>query len=323
MKLSVVTPLWQDRPAAENLQVAQLADEFDYPELWIGEMATYDAFALATAAGQSTANIALTVGPLAVSVRSPATIAMGIASVANLTGRQTSVALGTSSVVVVEEWHGRQRRRSARHLDETAQVVRGLLQGEKVSFDGEMARCRGYRLRLDAPHSSIAIAAFGPAAVKVAARRADRMLLNMVTPDSLAALRSQMLTAVPSNSTAPTISVWLPTAVDPAREDIDQMKRGIVGYLAAPGYGEMMMAAGFADLVAFARTRPHPKELLAAMPDELISALGLVGSDSQIDERLALYREAGADEICLVPATASDAAGEKTLRAMREHAGSG
>ena len=40
MRLSVVTPLWQDRPPAENLAVAIAADELGYSELWIGEMAS-------------------------------------------------------------------------------------------------------------------------------------------------------------------------------------------------------------------------------------------------------------------------------------------
>ena len=43
MQLSVVTPLWQDRPAAENLEVAKCADRLGFTELWIGEMATFDA----------------------------------------------------------------------------------------------------------------------------------------------------------------------------------------------------------------------------------------------------------------------------------------
>ena len=81
MQLSVVTPLWQDRPAAENLEVAMNADRLGFKELWIGEMATYDAFAFATAAGLATDNIGFSIGPLAVSVRTPMTMAMGTASV--------------------------------------------------------------------------------------------------------------------------------------------------------------------------------------------------------------------------------------------------
>lgn len=317
MKLSVVTPLWQDRPAGENLEVARNADRLRYPELWIGEMATYDAFAFATAVASRSEQISLSIGPLAVSVRTPMTMAMGVASVADLTGRQVSLALGASSTVVVEQWHGRARARTARHLDETAQIVRGLLAGEKVDFSGEMASCKGYRLRLDAVTGPLTIAAFGPAAVRVAGRRADRMLLNMVTPESLARLREQATVAASEcGRPAPRVAVWLTCAVDPAPAAIQQLLRAIVGYLAAPGYAEMITEAGFGELVEFARTRPHPKDLLAAMPNELPAAIGLVGSEAAIADRLEQYRIAGADEICLVPATAGDPGGIRSLTAM-------
>ncbi len=317
MRFSVVTPLWQDRPAAENLDIARLADELGFQELWIGEMATFDAFAFATAAGLNTRQIQLTIGPLAVSVRTPMTIAMGAASVSELTGRAPNIALGASSTVVVEEWHGQQRARTATHMDETARILRALLDGEKADFQGKLASCRGYRLRLDSPRSPITIAAFSPAAVRTAARRADRMLLNMVTPASLATLREQLEAAARKlGKSTPALAVWLPAAVDPGQETIEQLKRAIVGYLAAPGYDEMMMAAGFAELVEFARTRPHPAKLLSAMPDELISAIGLVGNQETVDAKIAEFAAAGADEICLVPATAGDAMGERTLRAM-------
>ena len=52
------------------------------------------------------------------------------------------------------------------------------------------------------------------------------------------------------------------------------------------------------------------------MPAELMSAIGLVGSQGQIEQRIAEYHEAGADEICLVPATANDPGGLQTLQAM-------
>ena len=317
MKFSVVTPLWQDRAPGENLAIAQLADRQGFEELWIGEMATYDAFAFATAVTLKTQDIQLTVGPLAVAARTPMTIAMGVASVADLGDRQTNVALGASSLVVVEQWHGREHAHSATRLDETAQILRTLLDGEKAFFSGKQASCRGYRLRLAAPQSSITIAAFAPGAVRAAARRADRMLLNMVTPSSLERLRRQLTgEARQCQRNMPRVAVWLPCALDPAPETVDQLKRAVVGYLAAPGYGEMMMEAGFADLVSYARSRPHPRDLLAAMPDELIAAIGLVGDRAHIRDRIAEYKAAGADEICLVPATAGDPLGECSLNCI-------
>jgi alkanesulfonate monooxygenase SsuD/methylene tetrahydromethanopterin reductase-like flavin-dependent oxidoreductase (luciferase family) len=114
----------------------------------------------------------------------------------------------------------------------------------------------------------------------------------------------------------PKLAVWLASAVDPNEEAITQLLRAKLGYLAAPGYSEMFVAAGFGDLVAFAKSRPHPKELLAAMPAELAAAVGLVGDKEAVRNRMQQYRAAGADEICIVPATAGDPGGERTLSAV-------
>lgn len=317
MTISVVTPFWQDQPALDSLQVAHNAEHAGFSDLWIGEMATFDAFAFATAVGMKPGKMALNIGPLAVSVRTPMTMAMGVASVAALTGRETRLAIGASSKVVVEEWHGRPRERTAKHLAESAVALRGLLAGEKIDFEGELAKCKGYHLRTDAPGAHVTVAAFGPAAVRVAARESDRMLLNMVTPESLARLRQQMEdAATKAGRAAPKLAVWLGCAVDPKEQTVNQLLRSKVGYLAAPGYSEMFVEAGFGDLVKFAKGRPHPKEILAAMPAELASATGIVGDQDAVRKRIAQYRAAGADEICIVPATAGDPGAELTLDAV-------
>ena len=280
--------------------MAAAADELGFDELWIGEMATYDAFALATAIGTRTSRIALTIGPLAVHVRSPATIAMGVASVANLVDRPVNVALGTSSTVLVEAWHERARLEPARTLEHAAATVRALLAGGKS--DG------GFRLRVEPRVGTLSIAAFGPRAVEIAATRGDRMVLNLVTPTTAA-----RLCAAYRRAGGRRVAAWLPTAVDPTDDDRAQLTRALVAYLAAPGYRDAFAEAGFADLAALARTRPHPRDLLAAIPPALVDAVGLVGDVNVVTNRIAEYRAAGIDDVCVVPATASNRAGMRTL----------
>jgi probable F420-dependent oxidoreductase len=317
MKISVVTPLWQDRPALENMAVAENAERLAYPALWIGEMATFDAMSFATAVGCRDGAMALNVGPLAVSVRTPVNMAMGVASVAALTGRKVNLAIGTSSTVVVEGWHGRSRKQPARHLDQAAGVLNSLLAGEKVFAQGDLASCNGFRLRLDTACSGLTVAAFGDAAIKVAARHANRMLLNMVTSSSLARLKEQLRTAADEAGRAPPkLAVWLACAVDPGEETIQQILRAKVAYLAAPGYAEMFIDAGCADVVSLARDGAHPRELLEAIPVELAERVGLVGDEAAVRARIAEYAQAGADEICIVPATAGDPGGIRTLEAL-------
>jgi probable F420-dependent oxidoreductase len=310
--------LWQDRPPAEVLRTAQVADELGYGEIWIGEMATFDAFALGAVVAERTARAALTVGPLAVAVRDPVMVAMGMGSLAELTGRTVNVALGTSSPVVVQQWHGRRSERTATALAESATAVRTLLAGGKAELDGQVIRTRGFRLRTAPAGSTLTIAAFGAGAVKVAARHADRMVINLVTPKSAARL-VQMLReeCQAAGRPVPPVAVWLATVVDPSGPGLEQLRRGLVAYLSAPGYGEMFAEAGFGDLVRFARTRPHPGELLAAIPAELVGHVSLVGDEQAIRARLAEYAAVGVDEVALVPGSSdADPAGVGTLTAL-------
>ena len=59
-------------------------------------------------------------------------MAMGVASVAALARRPVHLAIGSSSPMVVERWHGRTRERTAQHIRETAEALRPLLAGEKA-----------------------------------------------------------------------------------------------------------------------------------------------------------------------------------------------
>lgn len=308
---------WQDRDPLESVETALLADELGYAELWLGEMATFDAFALATVVAMRTATIPITIGPLPVGVRDPVMIAMGVASVAALTEREIAVAVGSSSPVVVTRWHGRDSANGPARLRETVVALRPLLRGDRATLHGAAVRTDGYRLRLTAPSSSITVAAFGPAAVATAAELGDRMVLNLCTTDAVSRLRADLRdVAARAGRAAPPLALWVPVAVDPDDVTIDQLRRALVAYVAAPGYGEMFAAAGFEDVVALARSGAHPGAVLDAIPAALVAAIGAVGDERTCRTRLAAYADAGADDVVLVPATAGDPSGRRTLTAL-------
>jgi probable F420-dependent oxidoreductase len=311
---SAVVGYWIDRPPEEALQIADAIDAAGYPEIWIGEMATFDAFALATAVGLRT-QLAVTIGPLAVHVRTPAGIALGACSVATLTGRTVRVAVGTSSPAVVA-WHGRHRDDPAGTLALAAAEVGQLLRGDRGTT--------GFRLRLSPSETSITVAAFGLRGVDVAARLADRLVLNMVTVEVAAQLRRRLAaSAERAEREVPRLAVWLPAAIDPEDATFAQLARGFAQYLQAPGYGEIFIQAGFAELVSMARTGASMRELVVAVPEDLAVAVGLVGSVDDVRKRIAAYRAAGVDEICIVPTTAGDPAGVRTLNALAPAPSSG
>jgi len=317
MEISVAVAARPDVPPEEELRTAVLADRLGYGELWIGEGWVWDSFALATAIGLATEQIAMTVGPLPVHVRDPATIARAAASTAALVRRPVGVALGTSSVRVVERMHGRSRRRAVTALAESARAVRAFLGEGQAHVDGEVVSAH-YRLRLDPPGGPLTVAAFGDRAIAVAAEHADRMVLDLVSPQLAREYRAKLdALAKRAGRQAPRLAAWIPAAVDPDPESYTQIMQSLVGYLEVAGYGEMFTAAGFGKAVEMAHAGADREELLRALPLQAAAMVGLVGDADAMGARLETYA-VGLDEVVLVPATAGDPGGERTLTALAE-----
>jgi len=313
-RVEAVLPFWLDRPDEEAVDIAQAVSRVGLTGLWIGEMASFDAFALATAIGIRTPGLRLKLGPLPISVRTPAAIALGAGSVAALTGCDMDIALGASSPAIVTGWHDREWAHSVGRMRETIECLRPVLRGERASYAGSHVRSHGFRLRHPLPHSGIGIGAFGPAMTRLAAEIADEVVLNLATPQRVALVRKQIdVHAAVANRTSPRLTVWVPAAMRPGEAALRQVASQLAVYLAPPGYGEMFSALGFYDLVGRARGGAHRRELAAAIPIELAEQIGAFGSREQIVGRLQAYFDAGADTVAVVPVTAEDPAGQAVL----------
>ena len=317
--LGVALPFWLDRPDEEAMEVARAAEQAGIETVWIGEMATFDAFALATAIGSRTERTRLKIGPLAIGVRTPVAIALGLSSVATLTDRPVDVALGASSPAIVAGWHGRTWEAPAARMRETVPALRSILAGERTELDGPHVRTHGFRLRRLQPRASISVAAFGPAMMRVAARHADEVVLNLVTAEHARRVRAELdLEARAVGRPSPRLAVWLPIALNPGARAQAQLSAQLAVYLRPPGYGEMFAQLGFGSLVERARGSAPRSELATAIPSELVAHVCAVGSPAEILDRIAAYRDAGADHVAVVPSTAEDAGGAAALAAVAQ-----
>lgn len=315
-QIEAVLPFWLDRPDQEAVRIAQAASQAGLTGLWIGEMATFDAFALATAIGLRTPGLRMKLGPLPISVRTPVTLALGASSVASLTGCETDLALGASSPFIVTGWHDREWLHSAERMRETIQCLRAILSGERADYHGRHIRSHGFRLRHPVPNTRIAVGAFGPTITRLAAELADEVVLNLAAPQRVAEVRKQLNDhAAAVNRQAPHLTVWVPAALRPGAAALRQAANQLAVYLAPPGYGEMFSELGFSDLVEQARSGVRRSELAAAIPFELVEQLGALGGPEQIVARLRAYLHAGADTVAVVPVTAEDPDGHAVLQA--------
>jgi probable F420-dependent oxidoreductase len=301
----VVIPFWLDRPPGEALAVADHAERFGYRELWMGEMLHFDAFALAGAIAARTERITLTVGPLALGLRDPVAMAMGIASISHLGSRPARLAVGASSPALVSGWHGRPHGGETDRLEDALGLIRAVLAGERTDHSGDY-RSHGFRSPLAPQPAHLTVAAAGKRMLKQASRCADRIVLNLV---SAAKVKSV------AKGVGMPVAVWVVTAVDPAPEGLAQVRRQLALYLAAPGYAHTLTEAGLGDLVAAAQAGAKTADLVEMFTREHLNAVTALGGIDQVVDRIDSYREAGA-EVMLVPVTAGDPGGKRTLRAL-------
>jgi probable F420-dependent oxidoreductase len=300
---AVVLPYWLDRPPGEAASIARTADDLGYEELWVGELYHFDAFALAANLVERTTSICPVIGPIAAGVRDAVTIARAFSTVAELAGRSVRLALGASNRAVVERFHQRPFGGEPDRMRAVAAAVRSQVEtGVSPS---------GYRSALPPRSLHLTIAAFGPRMIEAASDVADRMVVNLVTPDQAAALASAA--RIPTTA-------WVVGALEPGESTRDEVAAQVAHYLAAPGYADMFRSAGFGDLVGRALDRQPLSELAAAIPDSLLAEVAMYGSRRDVIAAYERYAAVGID-VAVVPATAEDPAGAAVLSLLRSVAG--
>jgi 5,10-methylenetetrahydromethanopterin reductase len=173
---------------ARLIELGQLAEETGYEELWYTDQRFWrDCYAGLTLLAQNTSRLRLGPGVNDPFTRHPATIAMAIATLDELSGRRAQLGMGVGGSGIAQ-MHLR-KERPVRALREAIELIRLLLAGGPVTFDGEIFPFTGGRLGFEPPRCAIPIvvATHSPMMLKVCGRIADGVLLgNLARPEAIA-----------------------------------------------------------------------------------------------------------------------------------------
>ncbi|ELY76253.1 TIGR04024 family LLM class F420-dependent oxidoreductase [Natrinema pallidum] len=164
---------------------AQTAEDGGYDCAWLPETWGRDGVTVLSAMAERTAEIDIGSSILNTYSRSPALLGQTAATLQELSEGRFRLGLGPSGPVVIENWHGVEYGNPLRRTRETVEIVRQVLSGETVDYDGEKFDLSGFRLRCDPPETTppIEVTGMGPKAVELAGRFADGWHGIMLTPD--------------------------------------------------------------------------------------------------------------------------------------------
>jgi F420-dependent oxidoreductase-like protein len=296
---------------ADLAPLAQRAEELGYDSVWAAEAWGTDAVTVLAWIAAKTSRIKVGSAIMQIPGRSPANTAMTAATLDLMSGGRFILGLGTSGPQVVEGWHGDAWGKPLGKTREYVEIVRSALRREVVQHEGEH-----YRIPYDGPGATglgkplkmmlrplradipIYLAAIGPKNVALAAEIADGWLPIFVDPERFTdAFGGSIADARDGFEIAASVSVLVGDDVDALRDALKPYIALYVGGMGAKGknfYNALVRRYGWddaADRIQELYLDGKQREAIAAVPDELVDALALVGPKERIRDRLAAWRE--------------------------------
>jgi probable F420-dependent oxidoreductase len=304
------------------VDLCRRAEELGYTDVWSAEVGGADGLSPLAALATVTDKVRLGTAILPVFTRPPALIAMGAATLQNLSGGRFVLGLGTSSSIITEKWMGSSFEAPLVRLREYVEVVRAALAGQKVTFEGNMVRVDGFRLQLDpgAP-VPIYIAALGPAACKLAGRVSDGVVFFLKTPDGVRQALEWVAEGARAAGRDPEeldCLIRVPVAVDEDPEVLEFMARRLVSsYAIVDVYNRSLTQQGFAaeaEAIAKAWQAGDRDEAPNRVTGEMLDKLLVAGDAETCRRKLTEFRAAGVKTPVVLPISVAGDPGERAER---------
>jgi probable F420-dependent oxidoreductase len=311
---------------AEQRQAIVEAERSGYTDAWSLEVDGIDCFTpLAAAAAWSER---LTVGTAIANVftRTPSVLAMQAAGLAELAPGRFVLGIGSSSPAIVDDWGGLPFDQPYQQVREATRILRGLLAGERVNVDGERFRVRNFRLsRPPAQPVPLYIAALREGMLRLAGRLGDGAIINWLSAEDVTKVVPIARAAAQAAGKDPerfevACRIFVCVTDDPAHTR-PLAKRLITTYLTTPVYAAFHEWLGRGPALRpmlDAWAAGDRRGALAAVSDELLNELVLVGSADECRERVQQYLDAGVTIpiLHLSPFAPSGSAGEQSRAAL-------
>jgi F420-dependent oxidoreductase-like protein len=316
VKVGLTIPYTDEVPRQATLAFVQAADRLGYDAIWVAEAYGWDAFTVLTEIACRTERIKVATGIVNVFSRSPALIAQSAASLDSISGGRLVLGLGTSGHQVIAGWHGVPFERGIRRLRETIEIVRTVLRRDRLVYEGELFHLdMGLRLITHPVRDRVPIylATLTPSGVALAGELADGWLPVFFSPRHFASeIRPQLERgAARSGRDLGELSICVsqPLVVtDDVEAGREAVRPHMALYIGGMGsrernyYNQLFCRYGFeaeARRIQDLYLAGRRDEARAALTDEMIDLVTIIGPIAECRRRLAELERLGVDEVAI------------------------
>ncbi len=327
-----------------DTQRIQEIESLGYDSIWTSEAYGSDAVSPAAWILALTSKITVGTAIMQMPARTPTMAAMTAMTLQALSGGRFALGIGPSGPQVVEGWYGVASEKPLERTREYIAIIRQIVAREapmthdghhyQIPYTGHGSAGLGKPLKsiLHGPHGlKIYTGAFTPAGVRTAAEVADGFFPLFMNPERadllLGPLEEGFAKAgngkgLDTFETQPFVPVSMGDDLDECRLPIKQHLALYIGGMGARGknfYNAYACRLGYEDE---ARTVQDlfldgkHKDAVAAVPDQLVDDISLIGPRERILDRLEAWKDAGQKRH--VTTLVANEAGPEALRLLAE-----
>jgi alkanesulfonate monooxygenase SsuD/methylene tetrahydromethanopterin reductase-like flavin-dependent oxidoreductase (luciferase family) len=290
------------------------AEKAGFRSVWLVEVNDVDALAFASALSQVTDKIRICTGVVNSSLRLPTLLAMGAATVSNLSHGRFVLGVGAGSSPMKNSDTADIR---VTRLRETLQLLRSILSGAKTSFQGSLFEIQDFQLGFK-PKYSIPLygAAMGLRMVKIVAELSDGLVLMLPTLEQTKlAIRTVRSIIKKRRVNQFRIACHFVTVIS-EKESMIEARQMVARFCAIPPYHNSFARMGFAlELTKIDKAlSTKPKEAWRSVSPEMADRLIIHGTVEQCIKRISDYVRLGITDPIIYPSSIT--AGPQSLEKM-------
>mgnify|MGYP003385813902 FL=1 len=281
----------------EVLQCTEIASKTGIDSIWIPETWGMENFSMLGAVANNTKTQKIGSSIINIYSRSPSTIAMGSATIDTLSNGRLILGLGTSSVPIVEDFHGQKFENPVQRMREYVEIIRLSLMKKQINYSGKIFDLKNFTLLIEPKRKSIPIylAAINEKMVNLCWEIGDGVIFYLRPIDEM----KETISKMQSQKNIDVACQIITCISNDSEEAIQRAKKTVAFYISVGKiYRDFLSNNGFkneASNIFEEFKKSGFKSNHELVTDSMLNSLCISGSPEEAKIQLEKFRNAGID----------------------------
>ena len=279
------------------LECSEILSKTNVDTIWIPETWGMENFSMLSAVSNKTTTQKIGSSIINIYSRSPSVIAMGAATADTLSDGRLVLGLGTSSLPIIETFHGYKFEKPVQRMREYVKIIRLVLSGKEVNYTGEIFDLKNFTLLIKPKRESIPIylAAVNQKMVDLTWDIGDGVIFYLRPLNEM----KETITKMQSKKKIDVTCQIITSVAEDSDIAIDRAKKTLAFYVSVGKiYREFLAKNGFKNETSnifdeFKKSGFKSNHELVS--DSMLESLCISGNPDECRKQLQNFRETGID----------------------------